>query len=156
MPVEMTLEALAAQLDQDAAGLRNLDLTAAMRGCALLAKAAIFDNFTGQHDPSGRAWAPLKRQRTGKRHARARAKGGVQQILRDTGVLMASYQGGTGHLEAVRPDGMTVGSNLDRAAWHQFGTRNMVAREQVGWNAALLDECEALILDHLARAMGGP
>ena len=116
-PLELNLADAGVFLEGEARQLERLDLTSALRSCSLAAKAAIMDNFQGQHDPEGVPWAPRKRERNRPRDKRARKKGGRQQLLLDTGLLRASYQAGAQHVEEVTPLTLAVGSNLDRAAW---------------------------------------
>jgi phage gpG-like protein len=101
--------------------------------------------------PTRRSLSPAQR----KRDKRGRKRGGVQQILLDTGLLRASYQSGPGHAETIGPLSLTVGSNLDRAAWHQFGTRTIPAREQLGWNESLIETCSEIIADHMEQQLLG-
>ncbi len=149
--LEMTLDQLPGFLAAEAARLREPDLTDAMQACALAARAAILDNFQGQHGPDGAAWAPLKRARNRKRDRRAAKKGGVQAILQDTGLLMASYQSGANHTESIDRESMVTGSNLDRAAWQNFGTRTIPARPQAGWNEDLISVCSDIVADRLLQ-----
>lgn len=69
--------------------------------------------FAEQVAPDGTAWAPLKRQRArqGKRKASDR-------ILQDTGRMRNSFA-----VRAVSAEGFTVGTDVEYAAHHQFGTK---------------------------------
>lgn len=68
--------------------------------------------FREQVAPDGEAWAPLKRRR-----GRQGKKGRSDKILRDTGVLRNSFT-----MREATADGFVVGSSVQYAAHHQFGT----------------------------------
>ncbi len=110
-------------------------------------------NFETQAAPSGEPWAPLKNP--------GKKRGKNPKILRDTGLLMASYgQGAAGNVSDLTAFSLTWGSNVDRAGWHQRGvpSHNLPAREQVGVTDRIAQKTR-LILDEwvakvLAKAMG--
>lgn len=114
MPVEvLSLSELAQHCEQAGADLHGGSYQEPLRTCLVLIKADVKDNFSGGHGPDGEGWAPL---------AFARPRGG-DKPLRDTGLLMASITstGGQGHVEQLTDRDLVVGTNLGRAAIHQYG-----------------------------------
>lgn len=83
------------------------------RQCAESVRSFTKQNFSRGRGPSGETWAPLKMPRP---------RGG-QKPLRDTGLLMASVtaKAAKGAIERVTDSTLIVGTNLDRAAIHQYG-----------------------------------
>ena len=87
----------------------------AAKAIAMRLTAELNDEFTGEHDPYRRAWAPLLPQ-TVKR------KGGDARILRRTDALS---------VETVALPASGAGieiTSLEYGQFHQTGTRHMVAR----------------------------
>ena len=122
LTLELDLASLVAECRHLAGSVQRADLSGAMQSCALAARSAIARNFAEQHAPDGTPWTALTWGRRHKRDIAAARKGGRPQILRDTGVLLASYlSAGPGHVERITRDSFEVGSNLDRAAIHHFG-----------------------------------
>ena len=100
------------QSSQRAGELARLDYTPAWRPVAVYLAAATKQRFASGVSPDGAPWAPL---------AHPRPRGGTTP-LRDTGLLMASVTGqGQGHVEQATPQQLVWGTNLDRAALHQWG-----------------------------------
>lgn len=85
------------------------------RRCAESVRSFTKQNFSKGQGPNGEAWRPLM-------NPRPRGAGG-QKPLRDTGLLMASViaKGGKGSVEQVTDSSLVIGTNLDRAAIHQYG-----------------------------------
>jgi len=96
-----------------------------LKACRLLVIAGVKDNFSGQHAPDGTPWRPLKRPRDRERDRRAAARGGVQQVLRDTGILQASVtaQGARGNIDELTDRHLVFGTSLSYAAAHQYGAQ---------------------------------
>jgi phage gpG-like protein len=94
-----------------ASDLPALDYTPALKQARLLLISDMKENFAGQHSPDGTGWAPL---------AFPRVRGGGQ-VLRDRGLLMASLSGGQGHVDEMTTVSLTLGTNLEYAAVHQYG-----------------------------------
>ena len=110
--LEMSLEQFAAWLDGRAGEISRMDLTPVWRDVSVYLSASTKQRFAQGIDPDGRPWRPL---------AHARPRGGSTP-LRDTGLLMASIAGqGAGHVEQATPQSLVWGTNLDRAAIHQWG-----------------------------------
>ena len=110
--LEMDLNQFAAWLDGRAGELARMDLTPVWRQVAVYLAASTKQRFAAGVGPDGAPWRPLA-------HPRPRGAGNP---LRDTGQLMASVTGqGAGHVEQITPTSLTWGTNLDRAAIHQWG-----------------------------------
>ena len=110
--LEMDLGQFAAWCDSRAGDMARIDYTPAWRPVAVYLAASTKQRFAQGVSPDGAPWAPL---------AHPRARGG-DTPLRDTGLLMASVTGqGQGHVEQATPTSLTWGTNLDRAALHQWG-----------------------------------
>lgn len=112
--------------------LHDADWTRPLKVAEQLIVSATKENFAGQHAPDGTPWTPLKYERSRARDKRARKKGGRQQVLRDTGILMASVTAsGRGHVRELSRTQLRVGTNLNYAGTHQFGhTFNRPARQR--------------------------
>ncbi len=153
--VEMDLSAFAGFLQRKAEDLARLDLSPALRECSLLAKSATLQNFQGQHDPEGTPWIPLKPQsRRRPRDKRAKKRGGRPMILVDSGILRASVNSGPQHVERITSTSMEVGTAVDCGRWHMTGTRRMPARPFLGWTPQLVQQCEDVVADFLAKKLG--
>lgn len=75
-------------------------------------------------------WAPLKPNTIADR---VRKGYGAGPILWRTGELAHSLSGDSGYaVKEVRPDGVTVGTSLPYAGYHQTGTKKMPMRRVVG------------------------
>jgi len=110
--LEMDLGQFAAWCDSRAQDLSRIDFSPAWRPVAVYLAASTKQRFASGTSPNGAPWAPL---------AHPRARGGGTP-LRDTGLLMASVTGqGQGHVEQATPQQLVWGTNLDRAALHQWG-----------------------------------
>lgn len=94
--------------------LAQKDFVRPFKVARLLLIAQTKESFAGGHAPDGTPWAPLA-------HPRPRT-GGADVPLRDTGILMGSVTGkGQGNIDVIDEEGLTFGTNLDRAAIHQYG-----------------------------------
>lgn len=71
----------------------------------------VLNSFTIEQDEDGRAWKPLKHERSGKRH-----KGG-SKLLRDTGRLRSSIRWAANKTEA------RVFTKTKYAGYHEYGTK---------------------------------
>ena len=149
--LEIDLAQLPGLLARQAAGLARPDLRPAWRRVSLLLSAAAKETFAGAMAPDGAPWQPFRR-------TPPRRRGGASaKLLRDTGLLMASYTAGAGgHVEDATPTSLIWGSNLDRAGWHHFGTsRGIPARSQIGLNSKLLEKIDLVVGDWLEQMLGG-
>jgi len=101
---------------------------------------SVEENFESQGRPK---WEPLKLQ-TLKRRAKKGYTGG---ILQRTATLKKSVTGEIGK------DKVTIGSNLEYAAVHQFGfrKRKIPARPFVKFTKDDINEMEDTILDHIIK-----
>jgi hypothetical protein len=96
--------------------------------CTVGAMKLVGDEFRGQHDPYGDAWAPLKRERTRDRRARMRALRAGRtprgsKVLHRTGRMENS-------IGATASGGlMRVLVPVEYAQYHQVGTIRMVQRK---------------------------
>ncbi len=148
--LEYTFVELADELTRAGADLGRLDLRPALREVELLLVSDVRRNFDEQHGPGGLVWAPFARTPSRKRG------GATAKLLRDTGLLMASYTpGASGNVERVEPLSLVWGSNLDRAAWHQFGTATIPARPQAGITDELAGKAEMIVGEHAERLILG-
>ena len=110
--LEMDLSQFPAWCERQADELRRLDWSQAWRAVAVYLAASTKQRLAQGISPDGVPWRPL---------AHSRARGG-DTPLRDTGLLMASVAGqGQGHIETATPTSLVWGTNLDRAALHQWG-----------------------------------
>lgn len=75
--------------------------------------------FRKEQTPDGVEWLPLKRERP--RNSKAGGKR-RSKILRDTGRMVNSITGKSAGHDVI------VGTNVEYAAYHQFGTRTIPAR----------------------------
>lgn len=92
--------------------------------------------ITTKRDPFDEAWERLSGYTVRDKVRRATAQRG---ILWDEGDLLRSIQVG------VTRDSFIIGSNLDYAEFLQEGTRNMPAREFIGFNDEIEDDFYHLI-----------
>ena len=120
--LNLNLAGLGGYLNGMAQKAAHIDLSTPFKVTSVLLTSATKQNFENQATPDGTRWAPLK-------NPPRRRRGG--KILRDTDVMMASFGRQAGHVEQVDRTSMVWGSNLDRAFWHQHGTRRMVARPMI-------------------------
>jgi phage virion morphogenesis protein len=133
----ITLDDLAARhgLQQIQERLSNLRPAFASMGEYMLRRTE--DNFKGQHDPDGVAWAPLSTA------YRKRKRG--TKILTESGRLRASI--------TYRADGtqVVVGCNIVYGRAHQYGypKRNLPARPFVGASEGDKQELGEILLDYL-------
>lgn len=99
--------------DKTSSGLRN-----PLRDAGLYMVRETISNFTGEHDPDGRPWAPLA--------ASTLARKKTSTKLRETGAMAAAnrlYVGG----KTAR-----IKNSIDYAIWHQTGTKRMPQRQFLG------------------------
>lgn len=144
----ITLEQLAAWAGVKAEAMARLDLTQPLKRCAVMAQAHTKRNFRDQRSPDGIAWKPLAQPRNRKRDKRKSRRKGSDQILRDTGVLMASVAGkGEGHVESIYGNVLTYGTNIDYGPPHQYGTATIPKREFVGWSLPMQEEVQDIFGD---------
>lgn len=141
MAVTLSLSGFGDWLNRMGQAAASIDLQPALRIAAVMCGAAIKENFVRESDPSGRPWAPLKRSR--------RNSKGKDEILQDTRAMMASF----GLLRLAKTE-MDYGSNVDRALWHQHGTKKMVARPIVGVTAALAEKVAKVVAEQVIKQLG--
>ena len=129
------------------AELTRLDWRPFFKVARLLIVADTKQHFVQATAPDGTPWLPLKR--TSKRRGGSRAK-----PLRDTGLLMMSVTAnGQGHVEEITARQLVFGSNLDRAGWHNFGTRTIPARPFLGFSPKLVAQIDRAAADYAAKAL---
>ncbi len=77
-------------------------------------------------------WAPLRPATVKDRQRKGYP--GAHPILQRRGDLLQSLtqQGATGHTEEITATSLTFGTRYPTAAFHQFGTRKMAARQILG------------------------
>ena len=104
--------------------------------------------FQSSVDPSGTAWAPLKRPRP------AGHNPGTRPLI-DTGEMMLSaISDGSGHIEQVTGDSLAYGTSNWKAKIHQGGTARIPARPLVGWTKGSADYAVESVADHLVTLVG--
>lgn len=124
-----------------------------LRKVAVLLRSEVLGCFDQSRSPDGVPWAPLKLSTI-----RRRRKGGKgAKPLRDTGILMlsATASGAKGHVEQVTATSLVYGSNLDRAGWHQGGTKTIPPRPFVGLSQRGLKIIEEMCADFAAQKIAG-
>ena len=131
-----------------AARLGAFDLRAALRTVALYLSSQAKLAFVNQASPDGVPWARFKRPPSVKRG------GPSAKLLRDTGILMGSLTGQTdsGHVEEITATSLRWGTNVRYGAFHQHGTKRMVARPFLGITPAMLKRITQILGDALKRA----
>jgi hypothetical protein len=141
--LRLDLGGLAQHLGGLAAKVLPDDWSPALRTLSVLLTADTRGRFQSGTGPAGAAWLPLKRPRPNSR--------GADKPLLDTGVLAASW----GSVSDVGPTRLAWGSDLDRAAWQNFGTRTIPARVQMGFSEAFLAKSKLVLADFLAKWWAG-
>ncbi len=126
----INLSHLSGWLTDKAAAMRAPDLRKLFDVVHQILVSGAKMNFVRSSAPDGTPWAPLKKER--------RRNKGKSLPLRDTGLLMASLQGGPKHIDVRRQTGLQFGTSVDYAAFHQFGTKFIPARPFLGLNAKLI------------------
>lgn len=130
---------------------RVVSVAAANVAQAVVAEVQL--GFRKQQDPYGAAWAPLKRDRArNKKAAKKNGKSSKGKILRDTGRLANSITGRASSNQVV------VGTNVEYAAYHQYGTRYMADRRilpMMQFPKAWAEEIASVIMIVLRRAAPG-
>jgi len=98
------------------------------------------EQFRGQQDSSGSAWAPLAPSTI--------AAKGHNRILYETGALEESLTSGGGDaIREVFDRGLVFGTSTEYAIFHQEGTSRMPARPPVGMQEATLDTMTNAVAD---------
>jgi phage gpG-like protein len=107
----LSLDGLEAWALKSGRDLASLSFEVPLKKCNVLMQSETKRNFAESHAPDGTPWAPIQ----------PRVRGGSLP-LRDTGLLGASVTGpGKGHVEQITHRELIYGTNLDRAAIHQYG-----------------------------------
>lgn len=98
--------------------------------------AAIIESFheieQARFDNNGPGWLPLSASTMSMTGSWARGNQNFDQILQDSGVLLASLKGGAGSYERVTPFSVEVGTTVPYAHWHQSGGDRLHA-SGAGW-----------------------
>lgn len=118
-----------------------------LRKCRKIIADDIAENFRGQHDPDGNPWAPPKRP--------LRPRG--RKLLRKTKRLYRSVTMASGPdvQVIVNRTGLTVGTDVPYAQYHQFGTRKMVARPFMGISEKAQDAIDDVLNDYVDAVLKG-
>jgi phage gpG-like protein len=178
----MTLDQWAGRLDE--AARRLGDLTPAMKECANIVAADLYEKMGEGVSPDGTPYVPLKAER---RHGAGLLAG---TPLAGTSIHASLLPGGPGHVEQVTPTSLAVGTSHPLAAVHRMGatiskperrrgrgekpwvfegaggglifTRrirahvvSLPAREFIGWSPAALAKCEDVLGRYGAAAISG-
>lgn len=104
-------------------------------------RAETFQGFQREVDPDGVPWKPLKRPR--------RNSKGRDRILQDKGFMRSSVtaKGARNSFERREHMAMEMGTNIDYAVYHQYGTRFIPVRQFLGVSAALADRMREIAGD---------
>lgn len=140
---------LSIEVDRLANVVGALDFREPLKVAGIMLASEAKMSFVNQASPDGSPWAPFKRTPS------ARRGGKSAKLLRDTGLLMASYQGGQGHAENVTALSMEWGSSLDRAGWHNSGTRTIPARPQAGFTPLIAQDIGDMVSEWLEKQLAG-
>lgn len=89
-----------------------------LQAAAVLCGAELKRGMAEGVSPDGTPYKPLKFPRPN----------GGDRPLRDTGALLASLGGGSGHVRRVGGNSLVIGTNLDYAATHQYGATILPAK----------------------------
>lgn len=137
--IEISIDDLAARIGLQEVEARLSNLRPAFLSIGEYAIRKANDNFRGQHDPDGVAWAPLSA------NYRKRKRG--TKILTESGRLRGSI---TYQLTALT---VTVGTNAKYARAHQEGypKRNLPARPFIGASEEDIEEMGKILLDYLSQ-----
>lgn len=122
------------------------DMTPVMTEIGETLRDEALDAFRQQAAPTGAAWAPLAASTL----TRRRGGGAGARILQDTGVLRNSIT-----TQLLSSHAVAVGTRMEYAKFHQFGTRKMPARPMLGLSAEGRREVETTLSRALASALGG-
>lgn len=140
---QMSLDDFASWADAQA---HPIDLTPALKTCAVLIRAAIKSCFANARAPDGTSWLPLKNP--------PRRRGKSPKPLRDKGILMASASAfGAGHVETITPSSLTMGTNIEYASYHQDGTATIPQRAFLGVSDEVADKCQMVIADYVEERL---
>lgn len=146
--LDKVIRDLAAVAQRGGSGI--VDVAAANIAQELAAEVQL--GFRRQRDPYGEPWAPLKRDRArnvaaaeqNRRTGRGR-RSSKGKILRDTGRLANSLLGKANGGQVV------IGTNVEYAPYHQYGTRHMVDRRIIPMTA--FPEKWASIVAHVVKVV---
>lgn len=145
--VTITLTRLSAELQRLAIDPAALDYSRGLRIVSVYLGAQAKQCFAGSREPDGTAWPPFKRKPS------ARRGGWSAKLLVDKGLLQASMSASAAS-GAVREIGRTSlehGSNLKYAAYQNFGTATIPARQFAGITPAMAERIEQLVADDVMR-----
>jgi phage virion morphogenesis protein len=134
--------------------LAKIDFRPALEVCARLIQNDTRERFRKGEDPDGKKWKPLK-------HPPKIPKGrSVDQPLWATGRLVASTGAGVAdHVEELTPHSLVIGSSVQYAGYHQFGTKHIPARPFLGVGADLAKQLDDVVadfaVDAVVKSLGG-
>lgn len=111
---------------------------------AAILKSETLRHFEAESDPTGKKWAPLsastiEARRKGKSKRKTNRRGYGAKILRDTGRLYGSIATNYGNGWAE------VGTTIEYAAQHQFGTKRVPRRSFIGISKRISDRIDATV-----------
>lgn len=106
---------------------------------AAILKSETLRHFEAESDPTGKKWAPLSASTIEARRKGKSRRGYGVKILRDTGRLYGSIATnyGAGWAE--------VGTTIEYAAQHQFGTKRVPRRSFIGISTRISDRIDATV-----------
>jgi phage gpG-like protein len=144
----MTLDEFGAWIRGQGERIQALDWSPALKRVAFYLSAQARLCFDQGRSPDGTAWAALV-------NPSARRGGSSARPLRDTGLLMASCASGVGHAEQITDSTLTWGTNVDYAAYQQFGTHRIPARPFLGVTPEYEARIVQILMDHAEKALKG-
>lgn len=104
-------------------------------------------NWDGRHSPAGEPWAPLSEYTIQKK--------GHDKPLVLSGALREAManRNGQGHIGEVFDHGLTYGTDIEYAAFHQDGTSRIPQREFAGMSEAVLNDFVDTVADHVVESL---
>lgn len=106
---------------------------------AAILKSETLRHFEVESDPTGKKWAPLSASTIEARRKGKSRRGYGVKILRDTGRLYGSIATNYGNGWAE------VGTTIEYAAQHQFGTKRVPRRSFIGISKRISDRIDATV-----------
>lgn len=141
----LSMSALADEFRDTVQRARNLDLKPLIKGEVLDAvREGIAENFDQARSPDGTAWPPRKHLYP-------------HPILVKSTAMKRSVteEGGEGYA-LVDETSLTVGSDVEYAAFHEFGTSKLPERSFMGVSEERLKDLDDVVADGILDLLLGP
>ena len=140
----MTVEEFVQHCDGVADELDRMNFQDALEECIPILQEGFTDNFALSRAPDGTPWAARKDTKA------------QNPILILTSELLRSVGGQTGDsIERIDDTVLTLGTKDKKAAFHEHGTKHMVARPFMGVDESKLDDCEEVLARHFGNILAG-